>query len=83
MSSPTNQNSLPNRSVEVSKKSKPNRSLSSYQKPSDSTLPAYSFPYIGHWFTTVSDDLTIVQGTAERVIRYARTIIDALTPNEQ
>ena len=33
-----------------------------------------------HWFTTVSDDLTIVQGTAERVIRYACTILDALTP---
>ena len=43
---------------------------------------AYSFAYIGHWFTTVSDDLTIVQGTAERVIRYARTIIDALTTSD-
>ena len=41
-----------------------------------------SFAYIGHWFTTVSDDLTIIQGTAEPVIRYARTIIDALTTSD-
>ena len=45
-------------------------------------MAVYSFACIGQWFTTVSDDLTIVQGTAERVIRCARTIIDALTTGD-